>query len=206
MTGSSRVVARRDFQNDEFLSFEQRDVLSFRGSGVSVGFLWVLGNRVSVAASGRWNGTLTAGLKDGTSQDITMPREIAGGLFIELPASGQWMTTAIWRSWSRSAPDLAANGTNAFDSWEVGSGIEFGADRAGRGLFPLRLGVRYSKIPFSPTGEQPTEWNFGIGTGAMFAANRAMVDVALERFQRDGAGATERGWYLTIGITITPAQ
>jgi hypothetical protein len=88
----------------------------------------------------------------------------------------------------------------------VGTGIEFGADRAGLGRFPLRVGVRYAQIPFSPNAEQPTEWNFGIGTGVQFAANRAMVDVALERFQRDGAGATERGWYLTIGVTITPGQ
>jgi hypothetical protein len=206
MTGSSRVVARRAFENAEFLAFEQRDVLSFSGTGVSAGFLWVLHDRVSIAASGRINGTLESGLKDGTSQDIAMPQEVAAGLAIGLPGNGQWMTTAQWRSWSRSAPDLASSGSNAFDSWEIGSGIEFGADRAGRGRFPLRLGVRYAQIPFSPNAEQPTEWNFGIGTGAQFAANRAMFDVSLERFQRDGAGATERGWYLTIGITVTPAQ
>lgn len=206
MTGSSRVVAQREFENDEFLAFEQRDVLSFRGTGASAGFLWVLHDRLSVAASGRMNGTLTSGLKDGTSQDITMPYQLAGGILVDLPANGQWMTTAQWRSWSRSAADLASSGSSAFDSWEVGTGIEFGADRTGRGTFPIRAGVRYATIPFSPNAEQPTEWNFGIGTGAMFAANRAMVDVALERFQRDGAGATERGWYLTIGVTVTPAQ
>ena len=206
LTGSSKVVVQRDFENDEFLSFRQTDVLSFKGLGVSAGFLWALRDRVSIAASGRVNGTLEAGVKDGTSETITMPYELAGGILIGLPVGGQWMTTVQWRSWSRAAADLSASGSNAFDSWEVGTGIEFGADRAGLGRFPLRVGVRYAQIPFSPNAEQPTEWNFGIGTGVQFAANRAMVDVALERFQRDGAGATERGWYLTIGVTITPGQ
>ncbi|MCZ6917722.1 MAG: hypothetical protein O7I93_13170 [Gemmatimonadetes bacterium] len=206
MTGSSRVVARRDFDSDEFRSFEQRDVLSFRGTGFSAGVIWLLSDRVSVAASARVNGKLTSSLKDGSFQDITMPRMLAGGILIGVLGNGRWMTTAKWRSWSRSAADLAASGSNAFDTWEVGSGLEFGTDPTGRGHFPLRVGVRYAQLPFSPTLEQPTEWNFAIGTGAMFAARRAIVDVALERFQRDGAGATERGWYLTIGITITPSQ
>jgi hypothetical protein len=68
------------------------------------------------------------------------------------------------------------------------------------------VGVRYAQLPFSPSNAQPREWNFSVGTGVLFAANRAVIDVALERFQRDGAGAEERGWYLAVGVKITPVQ
>jgi hypothetical protein len=115
------------------------------------------------------------------------------------------MTTARWRSWSRAGDDVAAVGTSAFDTWEVGSGLEISSARQGA-KFPLRLGIRYAQLPFSPSTDQPTEWNYSIGTGAPFAANRAVIDVALLRFQRDGAGASERGWYLTVGITLTPVR
>ena len=72
--------------------------------------------------------------------------------------------------------------------------------------FPLRLGIRYAQLPFSPTADQPTEWNYSVGTGAPFAANRAIIDVAVERFRRDGAGVHEVGWYVTVGITVTPVR
>ena len=117
----------------------------------------------------------------------------------------RWMTTARWRSWSRAQDVVSAAGTSAFDTWEVGSGLEFGSARQGA-KFPLRLGIRYAQLPFSPTTDQPTEWNYSIGTGAPFAANRAVIDVALQRFRRDGAGASERGWYVTVGITVTPVR
>ena len=88
----------------------------------------------------------------------------------------------------------------------MGSGLEITSGPGGGGRFPLRLGVRYAQLPFSPSDAQPREWNFSVGTGARFAANRAVIDIALERFQRDGAGARERGWYLAVGFTITPVQ
>ncbi len=72
------------------------------------------------------------------------------------------------------------------------------------------MGVRYAQLPFGPTttasDSRPREWNFSIGTGTLFAANRAVIDIALERFRRDGLGVRERGWYFTTGITLTPFQ
>ncbi len=133
-----------------------------------------------------------------------MPASFAFGASVGLTSKMRWTTTARWRSWSRTQDGLSA-GTSAFDTWEVGAGLEIGSARQGAKC-PLRLGIRYAQLPFSPTTDRPTEWNYSIGTGAPFAANRAVIDAALQRFRRDGAGARERGWYFTVGITVTPVR
>ncbi|MCH7714843.1 MAG: hypothetical protein IH876_01820 [Gemmatimonadetes bacterium] len=203
LAGSSRIAATRRFENDALQRFQDEDDLSFSGSGFSAGVLWSVRPAIRLAAAARINNSLTSRLGDGASQSITMPVSLAGGVAFTFSPAFRWMTTAQWRAWSRSDGDLVSTGSRAFDTWIVGSGIELGGQG---GRFPLRVGVRYAQIPFSHNTEQPTEWNFSLGTGTPFASNRAAIDVAVERFQRDGASARERGWYVMVGITITPSR
>ena len=201
LAGSSRISATRSFDNGDLRTFRDDDDVSFSGNGVSAGVVWRVFPTVHLAMAGRLNSTLTSRLGDGASQSITMPRSFAGGFSFMFTPSIRWMTTAQWRSWSRSDGDFVSTGSRAFDTWEAGSGVELG-----RGAGALRFGVRYAQLPFSHNDEQPTEWNFSVGTGAPFASNRAAIDVAVERFLRDGAGARERGWYVAVGITISPSR
>lgn len=205
LTGSSRVTAARIFESDEFQPFRQVDVLRFSGRSVSGGLLWFPNPQLGFAVAGRWNSSLSLRLEDAAASSVTMPASLAFGASLGLTSQMRWMTTARWRSWSRAQDGVLASGTSAFDTWEVGSGLEMGSARQGA-KFPLRLGIRYAQLPFSPTADRPTEWNYSIGTGAPFAANRAVIDAALQRFRRDGAGARERGWYFTVGITVTPVR
>jgi hypothetical protein len=69
---------------------------------------------------------------------------------------------------------------------------------------PVRVGVRYATLAFSPTDQQPHELNFALGTGIVFAERRAIIDVALERTMRDGGGASERAWQLSLMMTVRP--
>ncbi len=201
LAGSSRVTASRDFDEGQFARFSEEDALSFSGNGFSVGGLWQAFGGLRLAAAGRVNSSLSQRLEDGSSEDIAMPAMLAAGVSVELSGQFRWMTTGKWRLWSRSEAGFAATGTRAFDTWEVGSGVQLGS-----GAFPLRLGTRFAQLPFSPNDDQATEWNFSFGTGSPFAAGRAVIDVAVLRFHRDGAGARERGWYIATGITITPAR
>lgn len=205
LVGSSRVTARRTFQTDEFQPFRETDALRFSGKSFSGGILWLPNTSVGVAFAGRVNSALRLRLEEDSGPSVAMPASLAVGASLAVTSKLRWMTTARWRSWSRAGDDVAAVGTSAFDTWEVGSGLEISSASQGA-KFPLRLGIRYAQLPFSPSADQPTEWNYSIGTGAPFAANRAVIDVALLRFQRDGAGASERGWYLTVGITLTPIR
>lgn len=205
LTGSSRVTATRVFESEEFQSFRETDALRFSGRSLSGGLLWVPNTKLGFAVAGRWNSSLSLRLQDAAAPSVTMPASLAFGASLGLTSQMRWMTTARWRSWSRAQDGVLASGTSAFDTWEVGSGLEIGSARQGA-KFPLRLGIRYAQLPFSPTADRPTEWNYSIGTGAPFAANRAVIDAALQRFRRDGAGARERGWYFTVGITVTPVR
>ncbi len=204
--GSSRFTATRTFDNQEFQPFRERDALSFSGTSFSAGVLWLPNESLGFGFAARVNSSLTSELEDGSSSNVAMPVSLAGGLWLEVTPRMRLMTTARWRSWGRAQDDLMGSGTRAFDTWEVGSGLEITSGSGNGGKFPLRFGVRYAQLPFSPSDARPREWNFSVGTGAPFAGNRAVIDVALERFQRDGAGATERGWYLAVGFTITPVQ
>lgn len=205
LAGSSRLTATRTFDNSEFQKFEERDALSFSGTSFSAGLLWLPNASLSFGFAARVNSSLISELEDGSSSKVAMPVSLAGGVWLGVTPRMRLMTTARWRSWSRAQEDLAGTGT-AFDTWEVGSGLEITLGPGVGGKFPLRLGVRYAQLPFSPSDARPREWNFSVGTGAPFAGNRAVIDVALERFQRDGAGARERGWYVAVGFTITPVQ
>ena len=206
LAGSSRITATRTFDNDEFQPFQERDDLSYSATSFSAGLLWLPNASLGFGFAARVNSSLTSELEDESSSKVAMPVSLAGGVWLGVTRGMRFMTTARWRSWSRAQDDLAGAGTRAFDTWEVGSGLEIATGAGNRGKFPLRLGVRYAQLPFSPSNAQPREWNFSVGTGAPFAANRAVIDVALERFQRDGAGARERGWYVTVGFTITPVR
>ena len=204
LAGSSQFTATRTFENSEFQPFQERDALSFSGTSFSTGLLWLPNATLGFGFAARLNSSLTSELEDESSSKVAMPVSLAGGVWVGVTPRMRLMTTARWRSWSRAQDDLAGTGTRAFDTWEVGSGLEITSASGDGGKFPLRLGVRYAQLPFSPSDAQPREWNFSMGTGARFAANRAVIDVALERFQRDGAGARERGWYIIVGFTITP--
>ncbi len=206
LAGSSQFTATRTFDNSEFQKFEERDALSFSGTSFSAGLLWLPNASLGFGFAARVNSSLISELEDGSSSKVAMPVSLAGGVWLGVTPRMRLMTTARWRSWSRAQDDLAGTGTRAFDTWEVGSGLEITSGPGDGGKFPLRLGVRYAQLPFSPSNAQPREWNFSVGTGAPFAANRAVIDIALERFQRDGAGARERGWYVAVGFTITPVR
>lgn len=200
LAGSSRVEATREFSSSRFRTFEEQDDLSFSGTGFSAGLAWWARSSVHVGLMVRANTDLRTRLGDGSSEDVSMPWSVAAGVSLG-PTSGiRLSSTGRWRSWSRVAGGAAAPETRAFDTFEIGTGLELGSSAR----FPLRFGVRYAQLPFSPSDEQPHEWNFSFGTGTPFAANRAALDLAIVRLQRDGAGATERGWYFVVGITVSP--
>ena len=68
----------------------------------------------------------------------------------------------------------------------------------------MRLGFRYATLAFSPTDQQPHEFDLSVGSGIVFAGRRGVIDIALERAMRDGAGASERAWQLSVMMTVRP--
>jgi hypothetical protein len=95
--------------------------------------------------------------------------------------------------------DAETNGV--FDTWGADTGLEY---RFLGGALPFRLGARYGTLPFSPTAEQPTEWTISAGLGTRIARGRLGVDFSVERLIREGGGARERGWNITLGLAVQP--
>ena len=51
---------------------------------------------------------------------------------------------------------------------------------------------------------QAREISGALGTAARFASGRATLDLTVERVFRDGAGARERAWHISVSLTVQP--
>jgi hypothetical protein len=202
ISGSSRIEASREFPDGEFRKYEEEGKLVSSAMGVSTGLLWEFRPNTYLAATLRYDGTLSREYKDLPQPDIDLPLSLGGGISLPISREIGWSTSVMWRSWSKADDDLNPDiGGAAFDTFEVGSGMELGSPAES---FPIRLGARYATLPFSPTTDQPKEWSVSGGSGFALANGRVLIDFALERLWRSGAGAREQAWYIAVGLTIEP--
>ena len=201
--GSSRISTTRQFSDSSYRSFDDIADATFSGVGVSLGVVATPSTPLRIGGSVRVDSRLersVAGVKLGS---VDLPVTIAAGLEYRPSPVVRFAATSAWRSWSSAAADLANAATNAFNTFDSGIGIEIGG---GRGSFPipLRLGFRSATWPFSPPTEQPKEIDLSAGTGLSLSGGRAQINLAVERAMRDGGGASERAWQVTVGFHLRP--
>jgi long-subunit fatty acid transport protein len=162
-------------------------------------------SRLRLAASFRSDTDIEETVDSVPVADVDLPVTLTGGILLAPHPALRWSATVSWRSWSDASASVGQNGGNtAFDTWEVGSGLEFGGSDAGASRFPLRVGVRYAQLPFSPTDDRPEEWVVAAGSAIQFASNRALLEATLERIFRNGGGARERVWQISVGLRLVP--
>jgi len=204
ITGSTKAEARRSFDDPVYRDAVEQVLVGFSGIGVSAGFMAALLPRLRIAGSFRTDSDLKTIADSVPFSKIGLPVSVSGGLWL-IPGDGmQLSTTVTHQSWSDAHGDLQANGgANAYDTWEVGTGVELGGTPATK-MIPLRLGFRYAQLPFSPNEDQPREIGVSFGTAILFAGGRGIFDLSVERINRKGGGAEEREWYLTFALTARP--
>jgi len=201
LSGSRQLTARRRFSNTVYYDLAESERVSLSGFGLSAGVMLTASQAFSIGASIRSDTELKSTVDWVVTGSVELPISYAAGLFLAPHRAIRWSTTVERHLWSVADQDLeAAGGSNAFDTWSVGSGVELGG---GSGA-PLRLGARYAQLPFSPSSEQVTEFAFAAGTALGFAGGRASLEASIERVMRDGAGAEERAWYLMFALTVMP--
>ena len=112
----------------------------------------------------------------------------------------------IVRTWSAANSDLLEQGGNgAENTFEVAVGAEYTPDLKRPYRRPIRLGARYGKLPFPLVpGTQPHEYAISAGTGMRFAQQRGGIDLAVEHVWRAQDLYSERGFVLTLGISVRP--
>jgi hypothetical protein len=205
LAGSSRLRVRRDFSDPQYRSFVQQSDISFAGVGLSAGAVLSVVRGVQLGAAVRSDGQLESNFPFSAPERVELPWTVAAGLRLAPTPRVSWSTTAVWRSWSDAAAGLA-RGTRAFDTWELGSGLELGGGGSRILGLPLvwRSGVRYASLPFSARDEQPRELVLSGGPGMFLGSGRIALDLSLERVTRSGAGAREEGWHVAAGITVVP--
>lgn len=203
ISGSARLTTIRRFSDPNFQGVIEPTRLEFSGIGFSAGATFSLLPGVNLAAAIRTDTELKTKADSIDAGSVELPMTFVGGLSIVPHTAVRLASTITYRSWSDARSDLAQIGAgNAFDTWEVGSGLELGS--AGASPLPVRVGFRYSELPFSPTNNQPREISVSGGTALVIANGRAVIDLALERLFRDGGGASERAWYISAAVTISP--
>ena len=207
ITGSNRLTSARVFADSAFLSSRQRSELSFAGVGLSVGLMGQLGQRFGVAAVVRSDGHVNMDRDSTRISTIDLPYTFGLGLRAKPGSKLDLGAQGFYRTWSGANSDLLAlGGTGARNTVELAAGGEYVSDPKRPYRRPLRFGAHYATLPFPliQGGKQGREFGVSAGTGLRFAQQRAGVDLALEHVWRSEGPYKERGFILSLGISVRP--
>jgi opacity protein-like surface antigen len=213
-----RSITRQYPDSSLLLPFATTQSWKYSGPTATIGARWDPIRQVRVGASVSWSGTLEAepdSLSSGT-HEYDMPIRLNAGASAQLTprllltASG---SMANWSSGSYTAPGTT-EATIADRTLDIGAGLEWSELRSGERVFPLRLGVRRTQLPFHAEGEAAAnELTFSGGLGLQLAADDfgplAMADVGIERGTREGwestanpEGLSEKFWRFTVSVSL----
>ena len=201
LTGSAKLTFAREFSDSAYRPYRVETDEALDGLGMSVGVVWAAASRLTVGFAARSDTRSDITVDSAVVGSVDLPVTLVGGFQLAPARPVRWSASVTWQSWGGAAADLEAS---AFDTWAIGTGLEVGGPETGVSRFPLRLGYRYATLPVSPTDEQPTEASFSAGVGASLAGGRGLVDLAVERVYRNGAGARETAWQLSWMVTVRP--
>lgn len=205
LSGSTREELERIFDNPVYMPVSQRGDVDYAGWAVSGGVVLTPSSQFRLGAAARRDSRLNFTDELFPALEVQLPWTFSGSVVWAPMRALRWGVAGEYKTWSEARDDVPAGvALSVFDTWELSSGIELGGPEAGGSRFPLRVGVRYATLPFSPVDDQPTELDLSAGSGILFANNRALLEFAVERAIRDGGGASERAWQISIGLTLRP--
>lgn len=204
LSGSSQLTTERNFSSPNYIPFLERNEITYSGIGVSAGIVATVNSRLTVSLAFRADDELRIAVDSGSVSRFNLPHTYIGGVVLSPVPAIRLASTVVRKTWSYISEDLGQiGGANAFDTWDVGTGLEIGGTPETTKI-PLLLGFRYAQLPFSPNSEQPREYGFSGGSTLGLAADRVLFDFAVERIFRSGGGAEERSWFLTFALTVRP--
>jgi hypothetical protein len=193
LAGSTRVTAIRRWDDSlTYQSVGETDKPRYDGLGASASLLLTLRRQVHLAAYLRSDTRLRYQTRD-TTGAYDLPVTWGAAIRWQPGSQAAFAAAVQSASWS-TAQGLSSHDTFA---WSVGAEI-------GRPAFPLRVGVRGGTLAFGPGVQPPKEVGVAVGMGFRFSGGRGVVDLGVERLEREGGGLKERTWGLLVGITVRP--
>ena len=207
-TGINRLAVHRIFSDSAYLPSRQSSELSFAGVGVSLGVLGQLTRSLTLGLLARADGHVSV-QEDSlpTEQRVDLPLTLGAALRWRPSGKLQFAGQVLKHNWSSANADIIANGgVGAVNTVEAAAGLEFTPNPRRPERHPLRLGFRYAQLPFPlAVGSNAKEYGATVGTGYSFAADRAALDLSVERVWRNqDAQYYERAWLVSVGITVKP--
>jgi len=205
LTGNTLTTVQRTFPSDSaYVPFTLNQTTTYRGVGMSVGFLAHPLGTLVLGGSARFNGRLRTSAPDSVIE-VGMPVELNGGASLQPVTGLQISGTVGYASWSAAADALAAAGQErSRNVWAAGVGVEVSALHFGAGPMGLRAGYRWRQLPFPVDSVTLTEHALAFGLGFDTAGGRATVDAALEFGSRAAGAVSERFTTAYVGLTIRP--
>lgn len=217
-TGNVLRSVTREYSDSSLYPFTSQQGWEYSGPTASVGMRWDPTRTIRVGASLSWSGTLDAEPDSGNaaSQSYDLPLRLHGGISAQLSPRLLLAASASLANWSDGA--YAAPGTSAQTvadkRVELGAGLEWSELRTATRVFPIRLGVRRSTLPFHNANEsEVSEWAVSGGLGLMLAGDDfgplAVADIGFEKGRREGlestaapGGLTENFWRATVTVSL----
>jgi hypothetical protein len=204
LSGSTREELEREFDDPFYAPVSQRGDVDYAAWALSAGLVFTPASRLRIGLSARRDAKLSIDDALLPGVEVQLPWTLSASITAAPVRSVRWSVGGEWRSWSSARDDIPETvALSVFDTWELNTGIEFGGADVGSS-FPLRVGFRYATLPFSPVDDQPREMDLAAGSGILFGGNRAFFEFAVERVLRDGGGASERAWQVSVGLTLRP--
>ena len=208
ITGSNRLDISRVFSDSNYLPARQRAELSFSGFGVSIGILGQLGRTLTVTAMARSDGHVSI-QEDSLAirGEVDLPITVGGALRWRPTANLQVAGQILASNWSTGNENIVtAGGVGANNTVQVAGGLELTPNPRRPGRTPLRLGFHWGKLPFPLTrGAEVDEYGVSAGSGYTFAADRAGIDLAVERvWRKQDEQYNEKAWLVSVGVSVRP--
>jgi len=206
ITGSTRLDSRRSFDDPAYLPSRQTAEVSYLGVGGSAGIIRQFGRGFAVALTARSDGHLNVDRDSLRVSTIDLPYTFGLGLRWQAATKLDLAAHTLVRTWSSANSDLLEQGgTGAQNTLEVAAGLEFTPNPRRPFSTPLRLGGHYASLPFPlVVGAQGHEFGLSGGSGFRFAQQRGGMDFTVEHVWRSEGAYSERGFLLTLGISVRP--
>lgn len=185
LSGTQRQAFERRFEPDLEAGLiignvDEATVWSFTSWRLRGGLGIAVGRWLRLGGAFTWTSDLQAERRDPDEvRRFSLPTAFEVGLSLRPTERLLLAAGGGWANWSTTAGRLGDDG--AEDTLWGGGGIEYTGVRLGRSVVPLRVGARFTDLPFFPRGAaQLSETAFGFGTGIGVAGGRAVLDLAVE--------------------------
>ena len=211
-TGTVSRVFTRTFDSlsagGQIPQYEEGGQWGYGGATAQLGALWDAAEFLRFSGALTWSSDLDADPSRGTDAEGTafdLPLEVRLGATGVLTPQLDLTLGLTYADWKSSEGGLEEE-TVVGGVWSMGGGVEWrGLSRGFRAL-PVRLGARWSDLPFRFGEKAPRETLYSAGVGLELLRAEDVVlgalDLALERGNREAGDLSERFWRGTLTIRV----